>query len=38
MPHTSSQIISDYGLEHYGLENLNDVYWNIPTAASTRRS
>ncbi len=28
----SSQIRSDYGLSHYGLRNLNDVYWNIPTA------
>ena len=28
----SSQIHSDYGLSNYGLRNLNDVYWNIPTA------
>jgi phosphoenolpyruvate carboxykinase (ATP) len=24
---------SDYGLENHGLTNLNNVYWNLPTAA-----
>lgn len=24
---------SDYGLENHGLANLNNVYWNLPTAA-----
>ena len=24
---------SQYGLEHYGIHNVNDVFWNLPTAA-----
>jgi len=32
MQDQSSQVRSEYGLINYGLTNLNDVYWNIPTA------
>ncbi len=29
----ASAVKSDYGLEHIGLTNLNNVYWNLPTEA-----
>lgn len=32
MQQTSSQTHDDHDLSQYGLTNLNDIYWNIPTA------
>lgn len=29
----ASDLKADYGLENYGLTNLNTVYWNLPTEA-----
>ena len=29
----ASALKSDYGLENLGLNNLNQVYWNLPTEA-----
>jgi hypothetical protein len=34
---TSTGIRSQVGLDRHGIENVNVVYWNLPTPCCTRR-